>query len=426
MTLSSIRGTRTALRAVRVFAAAAVLLVTAHLAPAGASAIDPSRGLPGFCPDGNGVTVVVDFQGLGGTPIVRCDPRRERGTGLDALKGAGFQIDGVRRWGEAFICRIENRPSAVEQIPVKGNEGYREACIDTPPAAGYWSYWHAGNNCAWKYSQWGVKNRDFIPGGFEGWSFSLNATADTNPKPRIAAVRPGTEGGPCNARDEPAPTSNDPSAVQPRPGGGDTRQDSPAPDPPATQDPAPRANPDSPAAQDPAPRTDPPAAQDPAPRANPDSPAAQAPAPHSDSDSPTAQAPAPRANPGSPAAQAPARRTTPDSPAARDVTGTDPARPEEPGGSGGSGPATPSGQDSPPGDGTVPPPLPRTRQTSVPDDPSRNVAFTGGEDAPDVTELVREQSGASDRAPWVAAAAIVVLGAATWLTARHRRRARDA
>ncbi|MEV0611701.1 ABC transporter substrate-binding protein [Nonomuraea sp. NPDC050404] len=362
-------------------------------APGASAMIDPSKGKPGFCQDGTGVTVVVDFQQLGGTTIVRCNPQPERGTGLDALKGAGFQIAGVQRWGEAFICRIENRPSAVEKIPVTGNENYMEACIDTPPAAGYWSYWHAGNNCAWKYSQWGVKNRDFVAGGFEGWSFSLNATAETNPKPRIAAVRPGTEGGSCDTPDEPAPTTNDPSAVQPGSGGDDPPQDPPRtdPDPPAAQDPAPRADQNPPAAQDP-PRVD----------ATP-------------STSPSATPLRP--DPDSPAARDPA---APDAPAVQDAPSTDPTRWEEP------GEAAPPQEASRQDGSTLPRPLPRRPEASVADDPAHNVAFVGGQDAPDITEVVKEQSGASDYAPWAAAAATVALGAATWLTARRRRRSRDA
>ncbi|MEA5363110.1 ABC transporter substrate-binding protein [Amycolatopsis sp., V23-08] len=199
----------------RILTGAAVVLLTAALTTGPAHAVDQGKGKPGFCADGTGVTVVVDFQQLGGTTIVRCDPQTGRGTGLDALKNAGFQIAGVQRWGEAFICRVENRPSAVEEIPVKGNEHYKETCVDTPPAAGYWSYWHSGNNCAWEYSQWGVKNRDFTTGGFEGWSFSLNATADANPVPRIAPVRPGTAGQGCTTAAEAPPNSNDVNEKQP-------------------------------------------------------------------------------------------------------------------------------------------------------------------------------------------------------------------
>ncbi|WP_209020562.1 hypothetical protein [Nocardioides sp. 1609] len=190
------------------------------------AAVDTSKGTPGFCPDDTGVTVVVDFQQLGGDPIVRCNPTSTRGTGLDALQGSGIQVEGVQRWGLAFVCRVENRPSAVETLAIEGDEDYREGCLDTPPASGYWSYWHAGNNCAWTYSQWGVKNRDFVAGGFEGWSFSLNAGSGDNPRPRVAAVRPGTEGGPCTESREAAPTGEDPLAQQARP-------DAPAPTGPA-------------------------------------------------------------------------------------------------------------------------------------------------------------------------------------------------
>ncbi len=179
-----------------------------------AAAIDHSRGHPGFCEDDRGVTVVVDFQDLGGQTIVRCNPQGSTGSGLDALRGAGIQVTGTQRWGEGFVCRLENRPAADESLALDGQSGYREACVNTPPAGAYWSYWHAGNNCAWAYSNWGVKNRDFVQGGFEGWSFSLNGGADDAPRPRIAAVRPGTEGGACSAGSESAPSSNNPMERQ--------------------------------------------------------------------------------------------------------------------------------------------------------------------------------------------------------------------
>ncbi|GLZ35275.1 hypothetical protein Lesp02_74620 [Lentzea sp. NBRC 105346] len=163
-----------------------------------AHAIDRTKGYPGFCKDDNGVTVVVDFQQLGGTTIVRCNPATSRGTGLDALKGAGFQVEGNQRFGESLICRVENRPSATETIPITGRNDYREPCADMPPAGAYWSYFHSGNNCGWEVSQSGPKDRDFVRGGFEGWSFSLNAKADSNTTPRIAPVRPGTENRPCD------------------------------------------------------------------------------------------------------------------------------------------------------------------------------------------------------------------------------------
>ncbi|GCD97693.1 hypothetical protein [Embleya hyalina] len=161
-------------------------------APA-AQAVDTSKGTPGYCPDAGGVTIVIDFQELGGTTIVRC-ARGDQATGHAALKNAGIEIAGVARWGEAFICRIEGKPGANS-----------EPCIDTPPASAYWSYWHAPNGGSWTYSQWGVMNRKPPPGSFEGWSFAKNKTETTNPPPRVAPSRPAAP-----ATQDPPPRTNNP------------------------------------------------------------------------------------------------------------------------------------------------------------------------------------------------------------------------
>ncbi|GAA4892160.1 hypothetical protein LX16_2053 [Stackebrandtia albiflava] len=181
-------------------AGAALVLVFGLLVAVGpvtssaAYAIDHGRGTPGYCPDANGVTVVVDFQELGGDVVIRCAPG-DQATGLTALKNAGIQITGTNRWGEAFICRIEGKPGPAE-----------ESCIDTPPATAYWAYWHSPDGGDWSYSRWGVTNRKPPPGSFEGWSFSKDKNETTNPPPRIDPVRPaapdsgddaGTTGGPA-------------------------------------------------------------------------------------------------------------------------------------------------------------------------------------------------------------------------------------
>jgi hypothetical protein len=174
-------------RLVHAFAAVLLAAVAAGAGavagPADAGAVDSSKGSAGYCPNGNGVTVIIDFQELGGDSIVRCAPG-DQATGLAALQNAGIEVTGVARWGLAFICRIEGKPGPDT-----------EACIDTPPATAYWSYWYAPNGGPWKYSQRGVMNRKPPLGSFEGWSFSLHHTADTNPPPRLAPTRPGATGG---------------------------------------------------------------------------------------------------------------------------------------------------------------------------------------------------------------------------------------
>ena len=172
----------------------------------------------GYCKDDRGVTVVVDYQALGGGIEIRCaDSFPEGGTGFDALHRAGFTTQGTNHDGDGFVCRIAGRPTVSEKIPVAKNPNYRERCIDTPPAAAYWSYWHSTNGGSWVYSNFGVKNREAIIGGFEGWSFSLNATASTNPKPRVSPKRPIVAPAPPSVP-QPAAAPQSGTQITPQPG----------------------------------------------------------------------------------------------------------------------------------------------------------------------------------------------------------------
>ncbi|WP_241266238.1 hypothetical protein [Streptomyces boncukensis] len=172
-------------RALRVLAVALALLcggAGSGLATAPEAAAVQARGKPGFCPDGRGVTVVVDFRELGGTTLVRCAVGGQS-SGLAALKAAGFRVAGTSRWGESFVCRLEGKPGAG-----------REPCVDTPPTKAYWSYWHASNGGRWTYSQQGATYRTPPQGSFEGWSFSLNRPEGAAPAPRVAPRRPAAGG----------------------------------------------------------------------------------------------------------------------------------------------------------------------------------------------------------------------------------------
>jgi hypothetical protein len=189
-------------------AAAALLVVAPTLATAAPASASTSA--PGYCTDSVGVTVVVDFQGLGGGVVVRCLTHPSSSTtGLDALLGTGFSVTGVARYGnDSFVCRIDGQPTAAN-----------EACIDTPPASYYWSYWSASNGGRWAYSSAGPMSHRAIHGGFEGWSFSDRKTATTSPPPRVAPVHavavPTTTPAPTRA---PTPPPPGPSSTGTAPG----------------------------------------------------------------------------------------------------------------------------------------------------------------------------------------------------------------
>ncbi|WP_242547514.1 flagellar hook-length control protein FliK [Amycolatopsis sp. MtRt-6] len=185
-------------------AAGVALLGGTAIAAAGpAGAVDPTKGYAGICTGSDaltGVTIVVDFQELDGNggvaapTITRCSPNASPGTartGIKALQDAGISIVGTIRWGFQAVCRIEGRPTATEDIPRNSNPTYHEACVNTPPGEAYWGYWYAdGSGTTWTYSNSGATARNVIPGGFEGWSFSLNHTPTTNPPPEVTPRNP--------------------------------------------------------------------------------------------------------------------------------------------------------------------------------------------------------------------------------------------
>ncbi len=156
--------------------------------PASTRAAAGSHAGPCTAVDVSAVTVVIDYQDLGGSSVVRCATGLRAGaTGADALTAAGVVVTGV---GSAtdFVCRLQGRPSATEVVPIPGEPTRREGCAATPPAAAYWSYWSAGAGDGWTLSTLGYRAHRVQIGGFEGWSFSHNRTASTNPPPRTAPV----------------------------------------------------------------------------------------------------------------------------------------------------------------------------------------------------------------------------------------------
>lgn len=163
-----------------------LLLVTLDTGAHGA----PVSG-EGHCTDDDSVTVVVDFQELDHPTIIRCVSGLPDGaTGYDALVAAlGQPPTGTIKDGPGFVCRIDGRPAADDDLVI-GGSAYREDCVLTPPREAFWSYWHASNGEEWSYASFGIANRAVTPGSFEGWSYALNRSEDSPPAPRVSPTRP--------------------------------------------------------------------------------------------------------------------------------------------------------------------------------------------------------------------------------------------
>ncbi|MDO5677326.1 MAG: hypothetical protein Q4G35_07435, partial [Propionibacteriaceae bacterium] len=175
-------------RSAAAFCALVLATASAWASAPTASAVTVSTG---HCSTKTGVTLVVDHQALGGGTIIKCVEGLPAGSsGLELLDAAGLSREGTQHDGSSFVCRVGGRPAANETFALQSGEEYRETCINTPPEDAFWGYWHATNGGNWTFSSWGAGNREVIPGGYEGFSFSLNNSTGSNPPPGVKPSHP--------------------------------------------------------------------------------------------------------------------------------------------------------------------------------------------------------------------------------------------
>jgi len=182
------------------------LLLTLTAGALGAAVLLPAHAATaatdGACPDDDGVTVVVDFQELGGGTVVRCAPGPQA-SGLAALEQAGFTIEGTASWGTAVVCRIDGRP-----VPAD------EPCTGYPPVSAYWSYWQAAAGGSWGYASTGPADAGPSRAASRAGR-SRRTGARTTPRRRVP-TRSGRPRRPPRARRRPR-RSRPPPPRSPRP-----------------------------------------------------------------------------------------------------------------------------------------------------------------------------------------------------------------
>ncbi|MEU7480786.1 hypothetical protein AB0A63_32760 [Lentzea sp. NPDC042327] len=145
----------------------------------------------------DGVTVVVDFRGLGGGVQQGC-AAGSPGSGVAALAAAGFSYAYASRQ-QGFVCRINGRP---------GTDTDR--CVTTSPATAYWSYWHAPPGGSWSYSNQGAATYVPARGSVEGWAFGAGEQPGIAPPAAPAPAPPPVQQPPAQQ-----PPAQQPPAQQP-------------------------------------------------------------------------------------------------------------------------------------------------------------------------------------------------------------------
>lgn len=152
------------------------LLVAAVLTLSGCSSTTDFAG-DGSC---DGVAVVVNFSGEAEN-IERCVVIGGNSeTAKNVLAAAGVSVEGTKAFGDAVVCRVNNVPSADEELLVEGEEPYLETCDEMPAAFAYWGLWVKESvQAEWGYAMEGVSSLQLTKGQSVGLAFSLGGEAPT-------------------------------------------------------------------------------------------------------------------------------------------------------------------------------------------------------------------------------------------------------
>jgi len=139
--------------AVAVLVTAAVT-VGVPVAPASAAA----------CPSAAGVTVVVDFNQLGGGVEQVCDAGGGGDTAASLFSANGFPLTYAARQ-PGFVCRVRGVPAS-------------DPCVNTSPSDAYWSlYWSNGTSGRWAYSSTSAGSLRIPEGGYVAFSWKQGSAA---------------------------------------------------------------------------------------------------------------------------------------------------------------------------------------------------------------------------------------------------------
>jgi hypothetical protein len=157
------------------------------------------------CAAGGGVSVVVDFNSLGGGVQTSC-VAGGGGDKASAIFGAAGHTLGRVQQQPGFVCRVDGLPSPEQ-----------EACVKTPPADAYWGlWWSNGTSGSWTYSTVGVDGLTIPDGGSVAlsWDDVDGSAPPSATPPKAAASSPSSAPASSPAA---SPTKKAPSA-----GGGGT------------------------------------------------------------------------------------------------------------------------------------------------------------------------------------------------------------
>jgi len=153
------------------------LLLAAALTLSGCSTSTTDFASDGSC---DGVAVEINFSGEAEN-IERCVVLNGNSeTAKNVLASAGISVEGTKAFGDAVVCRVNNVPSADEELKIEGEDPYLETCEDMPAAFAYWALWvKESDGAEWGYAMEGISSLQLTKGQSVGLAFSLGGEAPT-------------------------------------------------------------------------------------------------------------------------------------------------------------------------------------------------------------------------------------------------------
>ncbi|MCW2798237.1 hypothetical protein [Nocardioides sp.] len=167
---------------------AAAVLVTAAVgfalpaAPAEAAA----------CSTGAGVTVVVDYEELGGGVQQVCDASGGGDTATTLFTSNGFPLTYAQRQ-PGFVCRVSGVPTS-------------DPCVNTSPADAYWGlWWSDGKTGRWAYASTSAGSLRIPEGGYVAFAWDGK---DGQTQPAAAPAAHASNPTPTPTQSTPTPTQS--------------------------------------------------------------------------------------------------------------------------------------------------------------------------------------------------------------------------
>lgn len=174
------------------------LVAVALVAAAASLAVPSPAAYAAPCTGDSGVSVVVDFNGLGGGVQQVCVSGGGGDSASSLFPAAGFTLNYASRQ-PGFVCRVQGKPAS-------------DPCVNTAPADAFWGlWWSDGDASSWTFSSLGAASLKIPNGGMV--AFSWDAESGTAP-PSASPSHP-----------DPAPT---PEPDPPPPNDGGSGPDQPA------------------------------------------------------------------------------------------------------------------------------------------------------------------------------------------------------